>query len=132
MQISIKTNTYIYLSVLFFVVHYKTNGKYSLLTKTLASFGFVTAGILASISLIDNFTGFSLILIGLIPFVIATPFMLKIEQVAGYYVCCKCGHKYVPKYKNVFWAMHIGRTRYMKCPNCGKWSWQKKVLEDQD
>lgn len=54
------------LSILFFVVHYKTNGKYSLLTKTLASFGFVTAGILASISLIDNFTGFSLILIGLI------------------------------------------------------------------
>lgn len=23
----------------------------------------------------------------------------------------------------------IGRTRYMKCPNCGKKSWQKKVIE---
>lgn len=54
------------LSVIFFIVDYKTNGKYSLITKTLASFGFVTAGVLASINLIDNFTGFSLILIGLI------------------------------------------------------------------
>ena len=29
-------------------------------------------------------------------------------------------------------AMHIGRTRYMKCPECGKWSWQKKFLSKED
>ena len=36
--------------------------------------------------------------------------------------CCICGSwqtNLVP---------HIGRTRYMKCPACGKWSYQKKVL----
>lgn len=51
---------------------------------------------------------------------------LRIEQVAGYYECKKCHHKYVPKYSSVLWAMHVNRTRYMKCPECGKRSWQKK------
>ena len=53
---------------------------------------------------------------------------LRIEQVAGYYECAKCHHKYVPTYKSVLWAMHINRTRYMKCPECGRKSWQKKRL----
>ena len=64
----------------------------------------------------------------LIPILVATPFMLKIEQTAGYYQCKSCGHKYVPAYKPVFFAMHYGRTRYMRCPECGKKSWQKKVI----
>ena len=53
---------------------------------------------------------------------------LRIEQVAGYYECKECGHKYVPTYKAVNMAPHMGRTRYMKCPECNKKSWQKKVL----
>ena len=56
---------------------------------------------------------------------------LKIEQVAGYYECRKCHHRYVPTYSNVLWAMHMGRTRYMKCPECGKKSWQKKVISKE-
>lgn len=63
-----------------------------------------------------------------IPLLIATPFMIRIEQVAGYYKCGKCGHKHIPRYISVFGAMHMGRTRYMKCPSCGKRSWQKKVI----
>ena len=54
--------------------------------------------------------------------------LLKIEQVAGYFECSKCHHKYVPKFWPVFWAMHMGRTRYMKCPKCGKWVWSKKIV----
>ncbi len=66
--------------------------------------------------------------LSLLPLLIATPFAIKIEQKAGYYVCGKCGHKYVPQYGSVFFAMHIHRTRYMRCPKCGKHSWNKKVL----
>lgn len=68
------------------------------------------------------------VIICLLPLLIATPFALKIEQKAGYYVCRKCGHRHVPPYGSVFWAMHINRTRYMRCPKCGQKSWQKKVL----
>ena len=69
-----------------------------------------------------------LICIGIIQFIIATLYALRIEQVAGYYECAKCGHKYAPSYVSVNMSMHMGRTRYMKCPHCGKRSWQKKVI----
>jgi transcriptional regulator with XRE-family HTH domain/DNA-directed RNA polymerase subunit RPC12/RpoP len=69
-----------------------------------------------------------LILIGLVPFLVALPFLIKIEQTAGYYECAKCGHRYVPTFKSVFMAAHMGRTRKMRCPKCGEKSWQKKVL----
>lgn len=51
-----------------------------------------------------------------------------IEQRVGYYECQCCHHRYVPTYLQVNVAAHMGRTRYMKCPNCGKRSWNKKVL----
>lgn len=55
-------------------------------------------------------------------------YALRIEQIAGYYECKECGHRYVPDYKSVLWASHMGRTRKMMCPNCGKKTWQKKVV----
>ncbi len=67
----------------------------------------------------------------MIPLFIAAPFMLKIEQTAGYYKCTKCGHKHIPTYKGVVFASHIGRTRYMRCPKCNEKSWQKKVLSKE-
>lgn len=69
-----------------------------------------------------------LILISLVQTVISFCFCLKIEQVAGYYECDHCNHKYVPTYKKISLSPHYGRTRYMKCPNCGEKSWQKKVV----
>ncbi len=69
-----------------------------------------------------------LIITGFIPFIIMVPFALRIEQKAGYYECQKCHHKYIPTYSSVLWAMHINRTRYMKCPKCGKYSWQRKTI----
>ena len=70
-----------------------------------------------------------LIIAGFIIFMIGIIFALRIEQTAGYYECRKCGHKYVPTFNKVLWAMHYGRTRYMKCPSCGKYSWNKKVIK---
>ena len=68
--------------------------------------------------------------VGFVQFIICMAFALRIEQVAGFYECRECGHRYVPSYKSVNLAMHMGRTRYMKCPKCGKKSWQKKVIGD--
>ena len=84
--------------------------------------------VMASYAPLEEWVRITLIIIGLIPLLIAMPFMLKIEQKAGYYECRECRHRYVPEYNSVFWAMHMGRTRYMKCPKCGKRSWQKKVI----
>ena len=72
-----------------------------------------------------------IIILGFVPLLIGTGFAIKIEQVAGYYECQLCGHKYVPTYKSVLCAPHINRTRYMKCPHCNKKSWNKKVISKE-
>ena len=66
---------------------------------------------------------FALVMIFTVAFI-----AVGIEQKAGYYECQNCHHRYVPTYWQTNLAMHMGRTRYMKCPECGKRSWQKKVL----
>ncbi|MBP3840819.1 MAG: helix-turn-helix transcriptional regulator [Bacilli bacterium] len=53
---------------------------------------------------------------------------LKLEVDAGYYECRKCHHKHVPSYLTVLLAPHMSTTRYLKCPNCCKRSWCKKVM----
>ena len=83
---------------------------------------------LAALAPMEDWLRITLILIGLAPILIAMPFLLKIEQTAGYYECAKCGHKHIPSYKSVFLSMHMGRTRYMRCPECHRKSWQKKRI----
>ncbi len=83
---------------------------------------------IASFVKMEDWLRVTLIMTGFIPFVIMIPFAIRIEQTAGYYECQKCKHRYVPTYSSVLWAMHINRTRYMRCPKCHKKSWQKKVL----
>ena len=70
----------------------------------------------------------TLIIVGFIPFIIGISYAIRIEQIAGYYECDNCHYRYVPTYKSVLFAMHINRTRKMKCPKCGKKTWQKKVI----
>ena len=70
---------------------------------------------------------FALVLIFTVAFI-----AVGIEQKAGYYECRNCGHRYVPTYWQTNLTQHVGRTRYMKCPKCGKRSWQRKVLAKED
>ncbi|MBQ8762209.1 MAG: helix-turn-helix domain-containing protein [Clostridia bacterium] len=97
--------------------------------------GFLSITILLSLTLIakfiemENWIKIVLIVFGSVVAMIGIGFALKIEQVAGYYVCKKCNHKYIPTYKQVFWAPHINRTRYLKCPHCKQKSWNKKVVK---
>ena len=62
-------------------------------------------------------------------FLIPCFFALKLEVSVGYYKCKHCGHEIVPTYKEALNAMHMGTTRYLKCPNCNKKSWCKKVVK---
>ena len=52
----------------------------------------------------------------------------KPEIEAGYQVYKHCGERFVPTYKQAMMAPHMGYTRYLKCPKCGKKSWAKKVM----
>ena len=84
--------------------------------------------IIAAYLPMENWQRIVLCFSGVIPCFVGIFYAIKIEQVAGYYQCKNCGHKYVPSYKPMVWSMHMGRTRYMKCPECKVKSWQKKVI----
>lgn len=61
-------------------------------------------------------------------FLIPCFYALKLEVSVGAYKCKVCGHEIVPTYKEALMAMHNGTTRKLKCPQCGKRSWCKKVI----
>jgi len=69
-----------------------------------------------------------LMFVGLVIFLIGMVYALKLEREAGYYECPNCEQRYVPSMSAVVWAPHIGRSRRMKCPYCGRKGYHKKVL----
>ena len=62
-------------------------------------------------------------------FLIPCFYALKLEVSVGAYKCKNCDHEIVPTYSEALNAMHIGTTRYLKCPKCEKRTWCKKVLK---
>lgn len=83
---------------------------------------------IASFVQMEDWTRIVLIVFGIIPFAIGISYAIRIKQIAGYYECSNCNYKYIPTYKSVLFSMHVNRTRKMKCPNCNKKSWHKKVI----
>lgn len=83
--------------------------------------------IVHSLPLADIYKTILLIVCTVIFMVICT-FAVEIEWLVGCYKCSKCGYYHCTSFSKVFWAPHIGRTRYLHCPNCDQKSWQKKVL----
>lgn len=93
-----------------------------------ASISFLTLIFVASFIEMPTLIRIVLIVLSLIIFGVGMFYGLKIEQIAGYYECAKCHHKYIPTFKSVFLAQHMGRTRKMRCPKCNQKSWNKKVI----
>ena len=61
-------------------------------------------------------------------FLIPCFYAVRLEVSVGAYKCKKCGTEIVPTYKEALNAPHAGFTLYLKCPECGKRTWCKKVL----
>ena len=94
------------------------------------SFISLLAGIFISTFLIpegilQHVTIFGICILFLLPCFYA----LKLEVSVGAYKCKNCGHEIVPTYLEALWAMHIGTTRYLKCPKCNKRTWCKKIIK---
>ena len=68
------------------------------------------------------------ILAVVVVFLIPCFYALKLEVSVGAYKCKNCGAEVVPTYKEALGAMHMGTTRYLKCPKCNKRTWCKKVI----
>ncbi len=98
------------------------------ITATLVLFALIFVAAFAQMS---NGLRITLIVFGFVLFLAGCFYALRMEQVAGYYTCKECGHQYVPTYRAVAMAPHMGRTRYMKCPKCHQKSWHKKVISKE-
>ena len=70
-----------------------------------------------------------LILFDFVLFILGTLTCIYIEKKAGYYECKKCHNKYEPTFSQSLLALHLGRTKYLRCPQCNQKSWNKKVLK---
>ena len=64
-------------------------------------------------------------------FLVPCFYALKLEISVGAYKCKNCGFEIVPTYKQALNALHRGTTRYLECPQCGKRTWCKKVLNEK-
>ncbi len=100
---------------------------WTIMAISLVAFLFVT--ILTATLLPEGPVQLAVILASVVLLLISCFITLKFEVDAGYYKCKECDHKFVPTYKQVLYAMHIGTTRHLKCPECGKKTWCKKVLK---
>ena len=94
----------------------------------MASISFVILVFVASYAELETYIRVILFALGFVLLIVGVSFCLKIETETGKYECRHCGNRYVPKYSTIYFAKHFGRTRKMRCPKCGKKSWQKKVI----
>ena len=101
----------------------------SMWTILIVSIVFYTGIILLAVNTLDEGMLLGVIIcVSTIILLIAGFIALKFEVDAGYYECKNCHHKYVPTYMQVLLAPHISTTRYLKCPECNKRSYSKKVM----
>ncbi len=80
----------------------------------------LTCIFLATFIDMPNWLKVSIIIISIVQFAFGISYVIRIEQIAGYYECDKYHYQYIPSYKSVLFACHINRTRKMKCPQCHK------------
>ena len=102
----------------------------SMLVIIIVSMIALLAGVLIAAFLIPEGVWQLVTIIGVcVVFLIPCFYALKLEVSVGAYKCKNCGHEIVPTYSEALWAMHMGSTRYLKCPKCNKRTWCKKVFK---
>ena len=105
----------------------------SMWTIMIVSMTALFAGIMISAFLIPEGVWQLVTILGIcIVFLIPCFYALKLEVSVGAYKCKNCGYEIVPTYSEVLWAMHMGTTRYLKCPKCEKRTWCKKIINKEN
>ncbi len=107
---------------------------YIVVSGFIASFAMIGIGLMIAMKNGDGDPfAVALIVFGCVILVAAAFTGVGIEVKTGYYECAECGYVYKPvSFLKTTFAMHMNTTRYMKCPKCGKRSWQKKILSRKD
>ncbi len=94
-----------------------------------STIAFLAATLAASYFMPEGIWQLIVVIASCVVFLIPCFYALKLEVSVGAYKCKNCGHEIVPTYMQALNAMHMGTTRYLKCPKCNKRTWCKKVLK---
>jgi transcriptional regulator with XRE-family HTH domain/rubredoxin len=87
---------------------------------------FTVIGITARCMTKEDFWPILIVVAATLILLITFFFAFRTEVDLGHYACKHCGHKFTPTYGQAARAIHVGTTRYLKCPKCHKRSWSKK------
>lgn len=90
---------------------------------------FLACALIVSYCALPIYVRIILLVLGFLNILVMFIVSVIIETKVGFYECGKCGHKYIPTYGQSINSIHMGRTKYMKCPKCHKRSWNKKVSD---
>ena len=87
--------------------------------------------LLSLISLLIPECGFQdfLIIVSILLFIIPCMIALKFEIETGYYECRNCQHMFVPNYNEIIPLLQTPSKKFLKCPECGKWTWCTKLTK---
>ena len=87
--------------------------------------------LISLISLLIPECGFQdfMIMMSVILFILLCITALKFQVETGYYECKNCQNMFVPNYKEIVALMQTPNRRLLKCPECGKWTWCKKLIK---
>ena len=89
--------------------------------------------LLASQTLEEGYILSAIVCISTILLIIIAFYNLRLEVQNGYYECSKCHHRFVPSsYLKAMISPHLNMSRYLRCPECDKYSWTKKVMTKED
>lgn len=75
-------------------------------------------------------TGIVILVLSIVVFIIAVITGIALDYGAVEYECKKCGHRFKPTLWAYIFGAHIGTTKYLKCPHCGKNSFCKRRLSE--
>ena len=90
---------------------------------------FMACTIMAAYFQIPDYARIIIMVLGFLNLIVMFIVSIILETKVGFYQCKKCGYKYIPTYSQSLNSMHMGRTKYMKCPKCKQRSWNKKVID---
>lgn len=101
---------------------------------TTTAFVFYTALIIiSSILLGEGPVLATIVCISTVILLIVCFYGFKLEVDAGYFECRHCHHVFEEKnYFKLLMAPHMGTSRYIKCPKCGKRSMAKKIMTKEE
>lgn len=91
----------------------------------------IATATLAEEAIISAALAVALTIISVILVIVTISYAAKVDHETGVYTCRNCGHTFKPTFKAYILGMHTLTTRCLKCPECDKTTWCKRISAEK-